>query len=221
MNQIKDFKAYFINLKRRHDRLQRFEANFRKANFDFTAERFEAIDGRDLVANDELLWLLRENDFEDAASVLGCALSHITLWKQLINDSTCSYYLIFEDDVFFPDDVVINFKRALKELPSDFSIFYLGGSQPGVRYSKSLATVAEDVGYGLHGYLISKETAILILKKIEERGLYCAIDMLLLDYVPQLKGYVAAPWLAYQKFYAEDSDINEINTPIKKPEEAI
>ena len=88
------------------------------------------------------------------------------------------------------------------------------GAQPGVRLSSHLASIAEDVGYGTHGYLISKRGAEKLLAIIEEEGLYRAIDCLMLDFIPPLKGFVCSPWVSWSQAFSEDSDIHKIKDTI-------
>ena len=49
------------------------------------------------------------NDFNYKKGVMGCALSHIHLWNNLINDKDNDFYVIFEDDIVFCN----NFKKHL------------------------------------------------------------------------------------------------------------
>ena len=63
-------------------------------------EFFEAIDGKELTSTPELLSLFKMNDFNYKKGVMGCALSHIHLWNNLINDKDNDFYVIFEDEHF-------------------------------------------------------------------------------------------------------------------------
>jgi GR25 family glycosyltransferase involved in LPS biosynthesis len=76
---------YVINLERRKDRwekcLKTFASSADEKNSSVT--RFNAVDGRNLKSTPELLHLFRDNDFEYRQGVVGCALSHMNLWKQL------------------------------------------------------------------------------------------------------------------------------------------
>ena len=48
---------------------------------------------------------------------IACAVSHRTLWKQLLNDDKADYYCIFEDDTYINKDLIeiIN-SRSLKDI---------------------------------------------------------------------------------------------------------
>ena len=71
-------------------------------------KRFEAIYGKDLDDN-----YIKDNTSKICNYILcnhgmiGCALSHITLQKQLINDNNNDKYIILEDD--FIDEVLVSF----------------------------------------------------------------------------------------------------------------
>lgn len=210
-------KAFYINLNRRADRNELFQKRFHASKIQLPIERFNAVDGRAVKRTKELEFLFRGNDFNFAQGVTGCALSHFSLWQQLVKESSCDRYFIFEDDIWFVDDAVQRLSQVqeeLKKLGDDFDICYLGGSQPGVRVSKNLATVAAEISYGLHGYMLSKCGAEKILEIITKRGIYRAVDCLILDYIPPLKAYVATPWIEHTLPFSKDSDINGICTPI-------
>lgn len=57
--------------------------------------------------------------------VVGCTLSHILLWKQLL-DSDNDYYIICEDDVDIPHDFINEMNKVFEEISNDvdFITFY-------------------------------------------------------------------------------------------------
>ena len=57
------------------------------------------------------------NDFGNRAGVIGCALTHLKLWNELVADETNNYYLIFEDDITLTKN---KFNERLNELKPDF-----------------------------------------------------------------------------------------------------
>lgn len=88
---------WIINLDKSIDRMSRIKKNFDKYGIKFN--RFSAIYGKNLSKR-----YIKNNVNFLCKSVLcnygtiGCAISHKTLWKQLI-DSNEDFYIIFEDDI--------------------------------------------------------------------------------------------------------------------------
>ena len=116
MNNIK-----IINLKRRPDRKENMEKimnstqntqNTQNTNYSFV----EAVDGLSLLPTIELKDLFTGNDFGNRRGVIGCALTHLNLWKKLLNDTTTDYYIILEDDI----TLCTNFNEKINELHSHF-----------------------------------------------------------------------------------------------------
>ena len=69
-------------------------------NYEFV----RAVDGKELKPTDEIKELFDGNCFFYRRAVIGCAFSHMNLWKQLIEDETTDYYIIIEDDVVLADN---------------------------------------------------------------------------------------------------------------------
>ena len=70
----------------------------------------KAVDGCELRITDEVRTIFAPNDFQFRRGVLACALSHIGLWKQLVEDAESESYIIVEDDI----TVCAKFKELLK-----------------------------------------------------------------------------------------------------------
>ena len=62
-------------------------------------EFIRAVDGSLLKPTEELAELFRGNDFGSRRGFVGCALTHMNLWKRLMDDKEHDFYLIIEDDV--------------------------------------------------------------------------------------------------------------------------
>lgn len=191
-----------MNLDRRTDKWNMMK---REAKMNgLPVERFSAVDGDAWIEEDRLLDtndVVRE--YVAAAipelgikckspgpkllspSEVGCALSHIHLWRKVSTRAM----LVLEDDSQFS-----NFKgrprfikacsKALKLLPDDWGIFYLGLSDRGERSylddgSIELARDPLDpnvrlyrptYGYQTHAYAITKEAAQILLDHLPIKG---------------------------------------------------
>ena len=105
-----------VNLKRRPDRREESISKLASAGImDQDGRGYEfvdAVDGAEIVPTTEIKRLFQGNDFGSKRGVIGCALSHYRLWKQLLADSNHEFYLIMEDDF----ELRPHFKRAIHAL---------------------------------------------------------------------------------------------------------
>lgn len=101
-----------INLERRPDRKESMIKEFEKQGIKLEEEHFfKAVDGKELKLTEELYELFKGNNFNYRPGVIGVALSHLNLWKRLINDNTTDFYIIMEDDIQLSN----NFTKRLNE----------------------------------------------------------------------------------------------------------
>jgi len=121
---------YLVTLKRSRDRHKLFEETLRGLNYQI----FWGIDGRILD-----LEKLQESGLYDAElskkkipigielkrGELGCALSHINIYKEII-EKNYDKVLILEDDVKVDPIPIEVLESSLKELPASWDLFYLG-----------------------------------------------------------------------------------------------
>ena len=90
-------EIHVINLKRDIEKWKLFTNQFKPTpHLKFT--RFDAIDGTQVVNNINISSIC--NDVICNNGIIGCAQSHISLWKQLL-ESDSNYYIIMEDDAQF------------------------------------------------------------------------------------------------------------------------
>lgn len=176
-----------INLKKRTDRRTHMKNLMEKQgiyNYDF----FEAIDGYQLEASHEIKELFRNNDFSYRKGYIGCALSHIELWRQLVNDTSNDFYLILEDDI----ELNINFKKiydSLKEYLKNLEMIFLGyhmyenlTDEIKEEYSSlnkgiTIQDFRDNLSFGgFFSYSINKVCAKKLLEYIDKDGLQHGID---------------------------------------------
>jgi glycosyl transferase family 25 len=109
---------------------------------------------------------------------IGCALSHIEIYKRMIHDNI-EHALILEDDVYFDQDL-INIQKLIHKFPLNWDLILLGHHSAHSRIKESLVSLwyhkrlnnnyklvrfAEKT-YGTYGYIISKSGATKLLKEL-------------------------------------------------------
>jgi GR25 family glycosyltransferase involved in LPS biosynthesis/glycosyltransferase involved in cell wall biosynthesis len=171
--------TFVVNLNRRPDRRASVITEFAKhgiTNYVF----FDAVDGKELTPTPELSALFANNDFGSRRGVVGCALSHMDLWKRLVADTTNDYYTVFEDDVELVDGFVEKYTRVIAE-PRNYDLLMLGFTSRdcGVRYRGSGDIESLDptvyIG-GIFGYIVTKQGAQKLLDYIKIYGIRHGID---------------------------------------------
>ena len=216
-----------INLDRRKDRLNTFyENNPGLLGF---VERVKAVDGKEIKLDRQLIKLFRANNFSWKKSVMGCALSHYNIWKQLVNENSpkINNYLVLEDDVRFINTYQADMINSLKNLPEDWDVLYLGGVLPVNR--ENYPNVLEKIkgnwysivpnpcfsGNGqnipifhhcTYSYIVNRKGATKLLEIIKEDGIFTSLDHLLMSLaLNNGKIFVHYPSVTYS-FQDEDED---------------
>ena len=208
-------KGYVINLKKRIDRLERFQNGVGNALPDVNIEVVEAVDGSLLDLKDITLRNdVNERDFKrlsekELRGVIGCCLSHLKCYE-LIGNNDDKYAIIFEDDCWFKSDhhkkIANEFIKQLL-IPEKFGIIYLNKW-----HSRRVKRVDKD--YDLitgsptaEGYIISKEYAkILYDENIHNIGAIDAHMGILIPKYPQYPTYQLVDELFIQ-YDRKDSNI--------------
>jgi GR25 family glycosyltransferase involved in LPS biosynthesis len=223
-------KTQIINLDRRKDR---YNDLINIHPFLKTAERISAVDGKTLQLTKGVSELFRRNDFKWKKSVMGCALSHIHIWKKLANESDDTRYLILEDDVRF-SYTVSEINKKLHTLPNDAELVYLGGVLPTNKphLESVLEPISEDWSkikkntlftkeptelfhFCTYSYILTKSGAQKLLNILNISGCFTSVDHLLNHpQIPIIK-YIASP-LITSCFQENDptyihSDFNNFN----------
>jgi GR25 family glycosyltransferase involved in LPS biosynthesis len=213
-NQIGE--VHLISLARRADRIKRFKQN----HGDWTKQVClrPAFDGRCISLTPRLAQLFGINDFGWKKPVMGCALSHLSLWIELAQEpQACENYLILEDDVKFREDWQQIWEIASNDIPEDYDVLYLGGVLPPNRagYESSVepvnsmwGRVKENSFFGQnpptryfhfcnYSYILSRRGAQKILEEIQRRGGYStSADHMVCNRVADMKHYVLMPLVA-------------------------
>lgn len=178
-----------INLKKREDRKKSMIEQFEREgiirnNYEF----IEAIDGNELKESEDIRLLFENNNFNYRKSVIGCALSHLKIYNNLINDKNNEYYIVLEDDV----ELINNFKENLSKITNLFVeqkiehlalALSLSNNENDILHNssnKDTIQIFEKDIYKLwnigFAYIISKNAAQKIINFINNCSVKCAID---------------------------------------------
>ena len=230
--QTQPISIKVVNLARRTDRRAECVSKFSKAGIADTEYEFvAAVDGAEIVPTLALKRLFQGNDFGSRRGVVGCAMSHYTLWKQLLKDFDNEFYVIMEDDFELCD----GFKPALRGLYDEFmnrDVMFMGyhmfeQKRATVRhiYNRALNAAADgnattvevepldtDLYIGAtHCYSINKRGAQRLVNYIEINGIKHGIDYLMKIADNGLECYETRPHLAFAEWNeagkAIDTDI--------------
>jgi|GEM_PF-177186 len=222
-----------LNLDRRSDRWEAFRARVDEAAgsiFLARCERFAAVDGSALDLTPEILHLFRGNDFNYRRGIVGCALSHVAIWREVATraDGAC---LIFEDDVKPGADFcgqLVELCGEFAEIHSDYDLVLLGyqfwnESRAELSARVNLSTrlgLMEWGNYlgGLYAYLISAKGARRLLALVERDGIQNGIDWFVMKNGAELKVLQCAPHIVSSPLAAPgsttDSDIQHDMVPL-------
>jgi len=210
-----------VNLERRPDRKEMITDLFSTEGVE-SYKFYKAVDGKQLVQTDEICKLFVGNDFGNKRGVIGCALSHYNIWKQLIHDSNNEFYIIFEDDI----KVSSGFKNSVKEYTNLFTsaspaidVLFLGYHihkdhqlELHMQYENTRIKDLDRSTFigGTFAYIVSKEGAKKMVEYIKENGIKHGIDYVM-KIIPTLRCSNAQPSIAFSDWFAinpnMDSDI--------------
>ena len=223
-------KSYFINLDERLDRLFHIYKNT-----DFSTQRVSAISAKKVKLNDEVKKLFPKTWKSRTKAEICCALSHYGLWKKLVQDKNSEGYLILEDDAVFKDGFV-NFwnQEFSKQMPSEYSIIYLGGCQPWnkphypkvlERYNDYFCRIKKNDFFtkndhfwhmNASSYILSKNAASLLCQWVDQNGMDNAVDNFMQNFFNKNKSfedsksiYHLNPLMSYQLH--EENDNTELD----------
>ena len=156
-------RVLVINMEKSKDRWNRISRELEDLNVEF--ERFPAVVGKQLSEDEinQCTTLMARTIFCTHASV-GCALSHINIWKKFINSGE-DFICVAEDDATFSEE----FPKVLKDIPSifkqtDFDIFELYNDvitdgEP-MYINNYYKIVSPNFGLATCCYILSKKGAI-------------------------------------------------------------
>ena len=163
-----------------------------------------AIDGQKLKKNSFLVEMFKGNNFYNRRGVIGCALSHYYIWKELIKDNNNDFYVILEDDI----ELCNNFSQQLKKIQCDlknkdmvflgYSMFEQKREQHREYNDSNIDLFIQKLNKelyigGFFMYSINKSGARKMIKYIEENGMKQEIDNIILnpsiEHMKQFRNY--------------------------------
>ena len=131
-----------------------------------TVQRVSAVDGLKLKMTPAIARLFRPHDFGWKKPVLGCALSHLRVWWQLANEKDdINSYLILEDDVCLAEGFIPKLSNALRYVPPNWDIVYIGCGAPEYMDERGGVPVKRIKSCeGTYGYIIRANTIPRIIQ---------------------------------------------------------
>lgn len=212
LNQIFQ-KVFVINLDRSPERLLEIDKKLKALNINY--ERISAVDGKTLGSEEIKQMTTAMCARGCTLSSIGCAMSHINVWKQIIRENLTSA-LVLEDDAIFSNNFEQRFKQSWAKVPNNWDLVYVGCSAGcGDRANYTIADwlwvsfssiwsdtriklstdVNEDIctpdfAAGTHCYALSNTGARKLAKALQRISLTGHIDVLM-SYSKELKNTLA------------------------------
>lgn len=203
-----------INLSERPDKWRAFQKRAANVHSSFAklVKRFDAVNGKQILnenqCNETYVQLVWDSSLNAkyspkispgsktmTAGEVGCALSHVELWKTLASAETLrenAIMMVLEDDAVFSmaggkTRFANVLTQAMEILPSDWGILYLGLSDRGQRqYIEETETTNSnreilesnckvelyrpEYGYHTHAYMITQQAALTLLRNLPVQG---------------------------------------------------
>lgn len=186
-------EVHVINLDRSVDRKRNVENSAKKNNI--TINFFSAIDGYQHKLTNVERNFFRGSDFRiEKKGVVGCALSHYYLWKDLLR-SNDEWFIICEDDVVFNSGFNTNLDILLRQAKQNNYdvIFAYSSERENIRKITRLDS-SRWFGGGASCYLINRNALEYLTQSIENGGITGAIDWYIYDQCHDISiGYLSSP----------------------------
>jgi GR25 family glycosyltransferase involved in LPS biosynthesis len=220
-----NISTYVVNLKRRKDRLLKFmKENIKELS---TFKVVEAVDGSVLKANSKTQRLFQTGDYRYRRGIMGVAYSMIKIWKEFVTDSESDIAVIFEDDIKLTPKYVSKLIYLINENYGKFDVilghmnlyphsnskeYYDLESQPKLIKYTTDRMMRDNMG-SLAVTILTKKGASNLLSEVKEKGVYNAIDWVVMKTCDKQDVYVSVPFLGfadcYQSNMNKDTDIQK------------
>jgi len=236
-------KVFVINLDRQKERWRNIQKELdvialenKKSLLDFT-EKFSAIDAKKqsiktneicsdyklqdqyyVDPNPQLLNIIREREIniDLTNQEVAVALSHVSIWKKIVNENISSA-LILEDDIYFENKFSNKLNSLWKEVTEsnvDFDLLYLSYKRvdfnPDIRkFSKNLSIPKRGLWW-FSGYILTNKGAKKLLNKLPVVG---PVDLWINHKFSELNVFISNQSIINQKLFL-GSDNNYSILPI-------
>ena len=170
-------KIFYINLAHRTDRRDNVIKELDRFKLNKQTERFNAVYGKNLDIENIPDCIISKKGKKDALDNnlrvyvpltkggIGVALSHMALYKKIIEENL-DYALILEDDITLVEDFVEQFNTIVYHCPKDLDMLFLGYHNSSIKYiTKDLNEYIckSNKVFGLFGYIVSNKGAQKLL----------------------------------------------------------
>lgn len=216
----KRIKTFIVNLDDRPDRWDNFEKSNQEQLKFLNYQRFSAVDGKKLVSTCQLQQIFENNDYHMRRGMVGCFMSHVKLYCNLIYDDDADAYLILEDDIEITDDFESKYNTLINQLnkESKWAFCFLGHhirdlNTKDVYYDRTKHPRIEKINVyksfilslgGTTGYLISKSGAKDFLDFLNTTGATNGIDTCIQKSANSLNVYYPTPHLIFSECWRGD-----------------
>jgi GR25 family glycosyltransferase involved in LPS biosynthesis/predicted O-methyltransferase YrrM len=206
-----NIKTCVVNLNSRPDRLAKF-----LEDSEIECDIFTAIYGKELKPTIQLQQIFEGNDYNMRVGLVGCAMSHIKMFINLVKSQDHDILCIFEDDIKFVPDFKTKLLHTLNISKSmDWDMIYLGNhlrkqfrddecynktNMPILEKWSSRLSKMRSLG-GTYGYLITKNGAKKLLDFINETGMTNGIDTVQQNSADKLNIFYCYPHLVYSECF--------------------
>jgi GR25 family glycosyltransferase involved in LPS biosynthesis len=133
-------RTFVVNLDSRPDRWDSLMKS--EPVLEHMVTRVSAVHGKTLQLTRNIYTRYKNNPFQWKKAIIGCYMSHIKIWKQIVEEPG-DHFLILEDDVRLEQDWMTQWNRAAACSPADAELLYWGGVLPPNKIG--LITVLEPV----------------------------------------------------------------------------
>lgn len=133
--------VFVVNLDSRKDRWDNLCRE--EPEISSISERIPAVNGKTLELTPYIYSLFKDNVFNWKKSIMGCALSHISIWERILSSTTGNLFLVLEDDVRFNKEELSKWNKYAESIPDNADLLYIGGVLPPNK--KGLELVSEPI----------------------------------------------------------------------------
>ena len=143
--------VYLINMDKDTERLIKVTKECKKFNINF--ERFSGVNPLKLSKKELNKYVTQTCQNICPNGIIGCGVSHLKIYEDALKNNYKNI-LVLEDDVYFCDELYEEIDNAMKELPEDYDILYLGCF--GWCDKKQIYNLDLNLLYHLYTYFLSK-----------------------------------------------------------------